>query len=454
MPLKDAEMGRCSIYCLALCFVLGMSGCDDGPPNLVLISIDTIRADRTSLHGHRRDTTPRLAALARQGARFEAAYSATASTGPSHASLFTGRYPLEHGLVKNGLSLDDRWLTLAERLEADGYRTAGIAGSYVLDPQFGFGQGFAHYDAEFRDASIRPNFPWEGHVVPTFDRRAYETTDRAIAWLRKQRNEPRPFFLFLHYFDPHSPYEAPGDRAEHFDHEVQEPADLRRARYDAELAYTDSQIGRLLDALPAYGGLHQNTLIVVTGDHGEGLGDHGFGLHAVHLYEEAVRVPLVMRLEGAIPAGRVVDEPVESIDIVPTVLDLLGLAKDDDRFPGRSLRGSLVHDEALDSLHPVFLVRRHYPRTRAADVAVDGFQYGLRSGRWKLIVEEGVGRKELFDLELDPAELKNRYEDEPAVAARLTQELSRWRDESGGAEAVPEIDFKTRQGLEALGYGE
>ena len=180
-------------------------------PNIVLITIDTLRADHCSVYGYGLGTTPRLGKLAREGARVETAYVPMPSTGPAHASLFTSRYPLAHRVLKNGHVLDDEYPVLAEMLERAGYRTAAFVSSFVLDDRFGFGQGFDSYDDDFRGAngSYKNMQHWEGIEVPgEFDRRANETTDRAISWLRKNGRRGG-FFLWLHYMDPHEPYDQP-----------------------------------------------------------------------------------------------------------------------------------------------------------------------------------------------------------------------------------------------------
>jgi arylsulfatase A-like enzyme len=222
------------LVALAACSPRGASG----PPALLLISLDTTRSDHLSVYGYPRQTSPQLDALARQGVRFAAAYAASASTGPSHATLFTSLHPLQHGVVKNGLRLAEERETLAERLRAHHFQTAAVVSSFVLDAKFGFAQGFDLYDDDFapEEATVTTS-KWDGREVPgSFDRRGDHTTRRALHWLREGRDPARPFFLFVHYFDPHLSYAPPEPFA---------------TRFEAELPATASRLDRLI---ARYGG--------------------------------------------------------------------------------------------------------------------------------------------------------------------------------------------------------
>ena len=216
-------------------------------PNIVLITIDTLRADHCSAYGYAFDTTPRLEQLAREGARVETAYVPMPSTGPAHASLFTSRYPLAHQVLKNGHVLANEYPVLAEVLGGAGYRTAAFVSSFVLDDRFGYGQGFDSYDDDFRgaDSSYQDMQLWEGIEVPgEFDRRAHETTDRAISWLR-ENGRRGGFFLWVHYMDPHEPYDPPEPWRTKYVEPAMGRRNLRRAvaLYDAEIAFTDREAG-------------------------------------------------------------------------------------------------------------------------------------------------------------------------------------------------------------------
>lgn len=266
------------------------------PPNIVLISLDTTRADRMSLYGYERDTTPYLKSLAASSVVFEKAYAPMGVTGPSHATMFTGLYPVGHGVVKNGLRLGADHETLAEELYEVGYQTAAVTASFVLDRKFGLNQGFGFYDDD-----IQPNEgfiklqQWEGFAVEKgFDRRGEYVMQRAMRWLTQDRREADPFFLFLHLFDPHAPYLAREEIVRSLDPEIdsRKGVDQLISVYDAEILLVDTLIGQFMDQIERLG-LSENTILIVTADHGEGLMDHGYLLHGLGVYEEEVHVPLL-----------------------------------------------------------------------------------------------------------------------------------------------------------------
>jgi arylsulfatase A-like enzyme len=423
-------------------------------PNLLLITIDTTRADHCSAFGYEKDTTPRLESFAAEATLFRQAYSHTATTAPTHATLFTSLYPLAHHVTKNGVVLGDDHATLAEILAGRDYRTAGIVSSYVMERRFGLGQGFAEYQDRFvPEESTRQRERWAGHQVAEgeFDRRADHTTDRAIRFLEEAGE--RPFFLFVHYFDPHAPYTPPEPFASRFA-AGDEASRVERAigRYDGEIAFTDEQIGRLLDAL-ARRGLERDTLVVIVADHGEGLMTHGHMKHGVHIYEEAVRVPLLVRWPGRVPAGRVVDAVVALVDLGPTLLELLGAPVEGQPFQGRSLAAAFRGEEPFDSRREIFLQRRHYDGGIYNGTYAEGEKFGVRAGSWKYIVGEEEETRELFDLSEDPGEARNLHDDFPEVAARLAARLEEWRRRHARAgEAPPPIPDEEAERLEALGY--
>jgi arylsulfatase A-like enzyme len=446
-----------------LAAAVGSARAADTRPPVLLITIDTLRRDHCSVYGYAHDTTPSLRRVAEAGARFDLAYAPTSSTAPSHASILTGLYPPAHRVVKNGLGLPARNETLAETLGARGYQTAAIVSSFVLDAKFGFAQGFSQYQDDFEATTASAAVEtWEGHAVEAgFDRRADATTRRAIRWLWEDRDRERPFFLFVHYFDPHAPYEAPGAFAHRFPPPDPAAAEGVRAslafreavqNYDGEIAFTDREIGRLLEALERLG-LSEDTLVVITADHGEGLMDHRSMKHGLDLYEEVVRVPLLFRWTGRIPAGRVLDRPVELVDLAPTILDLIGVERPG-AFQGRSLAASLRGEGPLDPDRPIYLQRRHFDAEYADGIYVKGRQFGIRWGHWKYIDASDQGRTELYHLATDPQERVDRSRSDPEQAARLAEKLTAWR--AGGAEARPveTLSEGDRKALEALGYVE
>jgi arylsulfatase A-like enzyme len=454
MPHRLPRVLWTLLVALAACSPRGASG----PPALLLISLDTTRSDHLSVYGYPRQTSPQLDALARQGVRFAAAYAASASTGPSHATLFTSLHPLRHGVVKNGLRLAEERETLAERLRAHGFQTAAVVSCFVLGAKFGFAQGFDLYDDEFApgEATVTTS-KWDGHEVPgSFDRRGDHTTRRALHWLREGRDPARPFFLFVHYFDPHLSYAPPEPFATRFEAEL--PATASRldrliARYDGEIAFADHAVGELLGGLEELG-LADSTLVIVSGDHGEGLMQHGMLAHGVHIYEEAVRVPLLLRWPGRLPQRRTVSEPVATVDVAPTALELLGLGPESG-LEGESLAPAARGEARLDGERPIYLYRRPYQSGWVADLGrlyVNGALFGIRQGRWKYIEGDALETRELFDLEAKLREGRNLAGAHPEKVRELAGRLEEWRRPQGTAPGAAEISPEDREALRALGY--
>jgi arylsulfatase A-like enzyme len=294
------------------------------PRHVILISIDTLRADHLGCYGYTGARTPNIDALAAEGALFENAATAAPLTLPAHSSIFTGRTPLRHGIVDNfGFRLPDGETTLAEKLNAHGFATGGFAGAFVLDSRFGVAQGFETYVDRFETPSESAT-GLGGH-----ERSADQVLPPALEWMAGQGE--RPFFAFVHFFDPHAPYdppsaflEAPGSDA---------------ARYDAEIAFVDSQVGKLVAFLKERG-LYGDSLIVLLADHGESLGEHGESTHGLFVYDATIRVPLLVRGRGIVPGTRI-GAQVRTIDVMPTVLELLGLTPGPE-VEGRSLEPLLV----------------------------------------------------------------------------------------------------------------
>ena len=271
--------------------------------NILLISIDTLRADHLGAYGFARPTTPAIDAVAREGVLFKNARTPVPMTLPAHVSMLTGTLPPTHGLRDNMQSrLPDASLTLAEMLKARGFTTGAVVSSFVLDRRFGTSQGFDRYDDQFQEV----------HKIGDLnERKGNEATRVATAWLESHKE--RPFFLFVHLYDPHDPYEPPEPFASQWSEHP----------YEGEVAFADHCVGQVLEKLRQLG-LYDDTLIVITGDHGEMLGEHGELNHGFFIYEGALRVPLVMRVPRSPAGSRQVDIPVSLIDIVPTVLSLVG----------------------------------------------------------------------------------------------------------------------------------
>ncbi|MBN1766016.1 MAG: sulfatase [Sedimentisphaerales bacterium] len=443
-------------------------------PNVVLISIDTTRNDHCNiLHKYKRDTTPNLRQCAQNGAYFRMAYAPTASTMPSHATMFTSLYPVNHGVLKNGLKLLPHNYTLAEHLSAHKYQTAAVVSLFLLDTKFGFAKGFSFYDDKYilSKASCKWR-SWEGHDVEGgFDQRADDTTTKAIDWLQNKRDPDNPFFLFLHYYDPHFPYVPPRKRLPPLKpgENYSGPSDELIHRYDGEVAYVDYELGLLFNKLNEMG-LEENTLVIITSDHGEGLFQHGHMAHAIFIYEESVRVPLIFRWPGHIVQNQVFNAPVNLISLAPTILDLIGVERDGCPFEGQSLAPTLRGESKLDINRPVFLYREHYKGAfknvfhkfhvngvekvaRTNKIWLKGDKFGIRMRNWKYIEGEEENTRELFNLANDPHELNNIFNKEPKVVTEMTTLLQKWKDKHITAKiapaAIPKDDLDK---LKSLGY--
>ena len=424
-------------------------------PHVVLVTIDTLRADRCSAYGYERPTTPHLDALAREGALFEVAYAPTPTTLPSHAVLMSSLYPGETGVRKNGQPLPEELDTLAERLRRAGYRTAAFVSSFVVSRPFRLDQGFDSYDDDFRGAvsSVPADLNWSKDPAP-FDRRAADTTDAAIAWLRGAPPD-LPFFLWVHYFDPHQPLIPLEPYLSQFARpEPLTPKQRMQDLYDAEVRSSDDQLGRLLGALDEVAP-GPRTLVLVTSDHGEGLWDHGWLQHGALLYEEAVRVPLVLRWPGRIEAGLRLAGPVGLIDVLPTLLGLLALEPGGPALRGADLGPLLEGAAAPDPDRRVFLQRQRFRPGLVDHRRLAGMSRAVRWRHWKLIESPQELGLELFDLERDPHEFESVASQHPDLAKSLKRELEAWQgglaDRREPAAPLPEA---VRRGLEALGYAE
>ena len=350
--------------------------------NVLLVTLDTTRADRLGCYGYDAAGTPTLDALAKQGIRFDDAVTVAPVTLPSHASILTGLAPHHHGVRNNGgFHLDPAHVTLAEILSDRGYQTAAFIAAFVLDARYGLDQGFDVYND---DVGLDSSNTIEAFARPIYERSATRVTSDAVSWLGT-RDRNRPFFCWVHYFDPHKPYNTPAPFDKRF----------RNRPYDGEIAYMDNQIGRLVQALK-WEGAWDNTLIVVVADHGEGLGDHDEATHAKLIYDSVMRVPLIMACPGLFKKSYVVDDVVVSVtDIFPTVLDLLGM-----EIP--------VNVDGLSLLAARSKKDRTIYMENLATYLDNGWSplYGLRRHHDKFIL---APRPEYYRLGRDSDELKNAY---------------------------------------------
>jgi arylsulfatase A-like enzyme len=404
-------------------------------PNIVLITIDTLRADHTSAYGYFIDTTPTLRRLAAHGILFRRAYSPSATTGPSHAALFSGRPARAVGVLENGHRLDERFTTLAEVVAAAGYQTAAFVSSQVLHPSLGYDRGFEIYDNLRGDG----RYLKRDETVPT-SRRADETVDALLGWLG-HRPDPRPLFVWMHLFDPHKPYHPPMP----FDGRWPPETQQKIQRYDSEIRYADSHISRVIDRFDEMAG-RDGTVYVVTADHGEAFGEHGWHGHGAHLHEEAVRVPLVLTWRGHVPAREVTEPAVSVVDIAPTLLHLLRLPIPAE-FGGRVLTGKLDPDR------PVFVQRREYRNRRRQGAQRRSDMVAIIHKRWKYLRAADAQRSELYYLARDPAERFNLLDRAPTKRAELEALVQAWLDEHPRPDfEQPEPNAEVREALRALGY--
>jgi arylsulfatase A-like enzyme/Flp pilus assembly protein TadD len=409
----------------ALLLACLISGCREapvslGPRNVVLITIDTLRADYVGYSGSGKVETPNLDRLAANGVAFTQARSPVPLTLPSHASLLTAAYPPAHGVRVNGRDrLSETSETLAETLKGKGYETAAFVSSFVLDRRFGLSQGFDVYDDDL-GTDVRKLEHLEA------ERKGGAVVDSFSAWFSGRPTE-KPFFAWIHFYDPHAPYEPPEP------HRSEYPNDP----YAGEVAYTDEMVGHVVSELER-GGFLDRTILAVVGDHGEGLGEHGEQTHSLLIYLSTLRVPFLLAAPRLIEGGRTVDALTRTIDIAPTLLDYVGFAPS--LGQGRSLRpliegGSLPEEPVYsESLYAGV----HLGWSELRSLEREGFRY----------IE--APRPELYDVKNDPHERTDVLQTQRSIARRMKTELEKMGAGSTGPRA--EIDEETEARLRSLGY--
>jgi choline-sulfatase len=385
---------------------------------VILVSIDTLRADRVGAHGYAQARTPRLDALAREGILFEETYSHCPLTLPAHASLFTGLLPPRHGVRDNvGFTLAPEHRTLATRLKAAGWSTGGAVSAFVLRSPTGIGQGF-----DFFEDAIEIQGSTE--ALGSLQREGALTVDALSGWVAQQG--ARPLFAFLHLYEPHTPYRPPAAYR-----------DLA-SPYDGDVAQADELLGRFLDRLRA-GGLYDRAVIAVTSDHGEGLSQHGEEEHGIFLYKEALHVPFVLRLPGGVRGGTRVTGTVGTVDITATLLDLVGQTADG--IDGRSRRAAL--GTGAVAAQPVY-AETLYPRYHFGWSEL----FAVTEGRLRYVE---APRPELYDLGEDPGETRNRVAERAAAVSGMKQ----WLHTIARPDEVAQpgaVSAEVRERLQALGY--
>jgi arylsulfatase A-like enzyme/Flp pilus assembly protein TadD len=411
-------------------FPLAAADPPNNPPNVVLITIDTVRADHLACYGYKLIETPHLDALAAAGVRYTHAYTPVPITLPAHSVMLTGTYPMRTGMHDfSGNRLNASQPTLATLLRAKGYATGAVLGSAVLDSRFGLNRGFDFYYDHFDFSRL------DEKNIDAMMRPGNEVTDRALGWL--EGNWRKPFLLWVHLYDAHHPYSPPSPYLQKY----------RTRPYDGGIAFVDAQVGRVSAYLKAKG-IFDRTLIVVAGDHGEGLGEHGEKTHGFFIYESTLHVPLIFKL----PAGTgqqksVVDESANLADLLPTILDIVG-AGTPTEVQGRSLVPSIAgkpNDKPAENYAETYLPRIHFNWSE------------LRGVRYRQYHFIDGPRAELYNVSADPHELKNLYSAQRAVANELRKRLGQLITQLTPASGVKTaettgLDPALMERLKSLGY--
>lgn len=428
--LSNARAAAGFGFAAALVALVCLASAQTPTPNVVLITIDTVRADRIGAYGYAKAATPTIDRLAREGVRFADATTQAPLTGPAHAAILTGQYPARLGVRDNATTPIPRGTaTIAELFKARGYRTGGFVGAFVVGQEYGFGRGFDTFDAAFSQYSAGMKLQAQ--------RRGGEVVDAALKWLAPAPAGPlgvgQPFFAWIHLYDAHTPYDAPAPFGTRF----------AASPYDGEVAYVDSCIGQIVAALEQSGRL-ERTVVAVIADHGEGLGDHGESEHGLFLYESVLRVPWVMRLPGHDAAGTVVSTQVRSIDVTPTLAALAGIPAPqvDGQNVARFIKGVAPRDPE-PSYAETFYPKWHFGWSELKSVRV---------GDWKYI---DAPKPELYDMRADGGEHRNAIDARGPLAAGLSAALTKMQSGFGAAAAstdAPQPDPETLARLRSLGY--
>ncbi len=413
--------------CLLMTLVVGATACHREPVNVLLVTFDTTRWDHVGYATGRENVTPMLDALAQRGTWFSTCVTPQPLTLPSHTSIMTGLYPFHHGVRNNGTYIvPDKDVTLAEQFSQAGYATHAVISAFVLDSRFGLDQGFDSYDDDLSGGPQQKMFMFK-------EVKAEQTAARTVKWLKTDRPKDKPFFLWVHFFDPHADYEPPAEWAAKF------PGDP----YQGEIAYADHSLGYILKELDDQK-LLDHTVVAFTADHGDGLGEHGEKTHSLFIYESTTRVPLLFSGPG-VPSGRRVDELVRTIDIAPTLLKLAGISSSE-TCDGASLvpvmKGKLDHRVAYLE---TFVPRLNFGWSELR---------GMRDDSTKVIL---APRPEAYDLTKDPGESHNLLDggsmpgDGRELLARLEKIVTDDPFEHG-EQQQGKVDQETRRKLAALGY--
>ncbi|MCC6795849.1 MAG: sulfatase [Candidatus Hydrogenedentes bacterium] len=406
-------------------------------PDVFIVSVDTLRADRLGCYGHELPTSPNIDAFAKDALLFEDCLAEVPLTSPSFGAMLTSRYPRMNGAARNGLPLPPDVRTITQQFKDAGYQTVCVTSNWTLKRDLsGLDRGFDHYDDGFKDKR------WGFMIGERFG----DDVTAASLKLIQERDPNKPLFAWFHYSDPHAPYKFhdefnPAGKALWKLDEVA----ATRARYDSEVAYTDAEIGKLLAVLPK-----ENAIVLFVADHGESLHEHDYLGHGRRVYQDNIRVPLIIRGPG-VAQGRSKD-PVRLIDVAPTLLALAGLQPIKDMLGVDLLRAEIPADRAR-VIETYGGAVPSVPGAKAMMAARPPMRQSVTRGEWKLII--GGPGPELFNLANDPGELKNRIDEEKNRAAELRKLIEDWdaKIPKGSAEAA-ELDGEDIQALKSLGYVE
>lgn len=425
--MSGCRLVSLSIVRLLCVFFCLLAAAEPAPrTNVVVITIDTLRADHLGCYGDKQIRTPNIDALAADGVRFERAYTPVPVTLPAHTVIFTGTYPMLSGMHDfSGNKLNPSQPTLASVLKQHGYATGAVIGSAVLDSRFGLNQGFDfyydHFDFNRLDESNLEEMERPGNLV----------ADAALDWLAK--NHPEKFFLWMHLYDPHYPYRPPPPYNEQY----------KDRPYDGEIAFADAQVGRMIAYLKA-NDLYRNTLIVLTGDHGESLGEHGEKTHGFFIYNATLHVPVIIRLPGS-SSAKSVPEMISLADLMPTVLQALKF-QTPPQVQGVSLLPLMAPSKPENSRSlyaETFLPRLHFNWSELRGVETERYQF----------IE--APHPELYDLSKDPGETQNLYPEKKAVADELRARLNKLIGQYSAGQELAEktgLDPALMERLKSLGY--
>ncbi|MHA1395732.1 MAG: sulfatase [Promethearchaeota archaeon] len=429
--------------------------------NIILIVIDALRADHLSCYGYKRQTSPHIDAFSKNGVIFKNCRAQASWTKPSVTSILTSLFPSMHHVNLFISKVPDELNTLQEILQKSGYITYAYVANAHLKSEFNFNQGFDFYD----DYLIRDkvyyialrNLP----ILKKLTGRRFDCTDkdniklankRILPWLEKYKDEN--FFIYIHYMDPHSPYSPISPYKHLFSYSKNDKISKDIALYDEEIRFTDDYLGKLFEKLKQLG-IYDKTMIIITADHGEAFGEHNDYEHGHTIYEEQLKVPLIIRFPRLIPKNKLIENPVKSIDIMPSILDMLNISSDVE-FEGSSFFPLICNNSREQNYDRYILVEENFNN----DYILEGLIY---QNRWKYIFTEKTklrdlktsGQEELFDLIDDPRELKNLIRNKSEIVKTMKSKLKFYRNhckKRSISSTNTKLDFKTKQQLKSLGY--